>query len=1331
MTRPGSNTDPNPGPPGQPPYEMAGRPEAHPPVAHFADCTQWVVETEDADASLYRTQEQRLFRDFCGKLVYHATGKRPVITVRPKEPIPIPEPWDCVNAWNWGNVWAWIRRKDTPPLRMEVLILDAAGKEHAIGMGSMAYQYWFVMHRKVGDDIPRPARFAGFRFRNGTNTEPRRIYLGPVSFYQERLKPLTFDPWPEKLPFPTRAETILPTNKAAEFENTVLTDGVTTILEYKGADATLTYTLDSSQPFLDGLAVTWQGRKRLLCKGAQITLGNGQVATIRTARSQMDGKVLHLDWLCQAGDVQTTLFAKIHISRKSLILDLAENGSGTIAKIALGRAEGLHEPRTFWVPYLTYGSKNRDPRILLDDGLFVFAQFDWYVSDSSELFGVSGRTGRDWAEFNGGLVYNPKTDGKRNPLRERLFLTASPDVQEVLPTIPNPPSPMREAQADRQWRIRRNSPRPSEIADAKHLRALGLEKVTVRYHEESWRDAGESFTFRTNAAPGRGGDEALKKMVAAVQATGWRVGLYSNYTDFAPVNSYWNEDWVTRTSDGNWLGAWTRCYAPKPMIAVQMQALLAPQIQAKFGENHSYCDVHTCVTPFQRVDYDARVPGAGTFRRTFECFGRLLYNEKFAHKGPVYSEGRNHWWYAGLTDGNYAQMSAPEPPSEPLFVDFDLRKMHPLQMDAGMGSPGMFYRNSKLRNYRQFMATTLAYGHIGFLEAGEADMMRMYYLLQPLQPHYVMKKVESITYDGQPTSQALASGAIDTGRLRVDYEGGTSVWVNGSNEPWIVSVAPEHSRTLPPWGFLGYADGGQVQSMYALLPAIAGERIVSPPVRPADLAHGPDSHYLASAKGFLRTDSLATDGSGVLKREKDGWELIPARESGVFGFDPRLVDCADRPFAVHALAEDGTLGEPVPARWSRGLCYVVRGKDAPFKYRIVPGQGTVPKQAKAEPASLAVLGQSVLVPAANFAKPTGAPWFRWHRSDGVSPKAGDNSWSSRIDISVDGTGYFVSVPADLPPDRLVWLEAWDDDHHYWFDMLTQDALALTASVARRDYQPGEPIEVELKVANRLSQGLSGSLHLAPGTGQMARQDQAVAIPALPPPFPTEWVEPDPNQPPGTVTVKVPWQLPWQTGEANLKASVSVPALKLKTSASLKLKTEVVPRVFQDLLAPDVVWRKGSCSRGEQEREGLDTVYDGSVNVNTASCGKVTRKALFMHPPWGSRQPGYVFAEIPVELPKEPVHLHAFTGLRDGMDSSDGVVFRVLVTPKGKPTQAVFERHHTKLEWQEADVDLSAFAGQDVTLRLVVDCGPADNTTADHSQWGELALVYADSVLRIK
>ena len=38
------------------------------------------------------------------------------------------------------------------------------------------------------------------------------------------------------------------------------------------------------------------------------------------------------------------------------------------------------------------------------------------------------------------MRYLPKTDGLRNNLYERIFITNSPNYEETLPTIANPPS---------------------------------------------------------------------------------------------------------------------------------------------------------------------------------------------------------------------------------------------------------------------------------------------------------------------------------------------------------------------------------------------------------------------------------------------------------------------------------------------------------------------------------------------------------------------------------------------------------------------------------------------------------------------------------------------------------------------------------------------------------------------------------------------------------------------------------------------------------------------------------------------------------------------------
>lgn len=154
------------------------------------------------------------------------------------------------------------------------------------------------------------------------------------------------------------------------------------------------------------------------------------------------------------------------------------------------------------------------------------------------------------------------------------------------------------------------------IAQWQRVARYGMTKIALTDHETGWRDGGES---------------------------------YNNYTDFAPVNEFWHEDMVSRLSDGQWRTAWPRCYNPKPARAVEYEARLAPIIQHKFQLDTAYCDVHTAVRPWSYCDFDARMPGGGTFAATFYAYGEIMLHQKATWNGPVYSEGNNHCYYCGLT----------------------------------------------------------------------------------------------------------------------------------------------------------------------------------------------------------------------------------------------------------------------------------------------------------------------------------------------------------------------------------------------------------------------------------------------------------------------------------------------------------------------------------------------------------------------------------------------------------------------------------------------------------------------------------------------------------
>ena len=438
-----------------------------------------------------------------------------------------------------------------------------------------------------------------------------------------------------------KGQTILPTNKCAKFKNSVKQKGHAYIFSYKGKDSRLKYSVVPQPKSLGDIAIEVNGRVIRPCEGSQIQLIDPNSQWQQVSK-KLDGGKLIVKWQVRVNNVTKFITTTYHIDQKSLIIDMAETEDtpGIVKSIELGYASDAQEYNLIRVPFLNYNYKEA-PRVLDAKGIFVFSQFDWYHSQASRLQADTIGKEDDRTVFNSRALYTPKLDGNRNPLSERLYITASPDFQEMLPNIPNPPSPMEHIMGNRVWLVMNCEDYNCRLSIPARFRACGIEHAAVRYHEPVWRDLGESYTFKTTAAPKQGGDEALKKISADIRSLGWLFGLYSNYTDFITLNPHWNEDWLLLNQYGDWLPSWFRCYSPKPMIGVEQQKNFSPVIHEKFDTNHCYSDVHTAIPMFDRVDYDPRVPGAGTFRRTYECYGRILLGEREAHKGPIFSEGDN------------------------------------------------------------------------------------------------------------------------------------------------------------------------------------------------------------------------------------------------------------------------------------------------------------------------------------------------------------------------------------------------------------------------------------------------------------------------------------------------------------------------------------------------------------------------------------------------------------------------------------------------------------------------------------------------------------------
>lgn len=893
---------------GQQPYEFTWvqREEDPRTLVGFENLKGWKLELHDgAQGELRRSREQQMWGEHVAKVLYSGTGDESRVVARPPAPIPIPGNFDSIDLWGYGNRWSWVPDPTTPAAEVSILVTDARAKEHKIQLTNIQWKQWWLIHRRVPAkalaEIVWPAAFSGIEIAKASNKDLRPFFCDSLVFYTEELKPLQLKAQPKRnlkpfrgqivglntgegtLPFPTREETILPENFERDYEVSARQTGANQFeFTYKGKDATVIYDYSPVKGVLGEIRARVDGGAPFRpMDGGGIRFGDGaegEVAQGELLSARLNGKAVEVRFRMGSRMVDYQL----QLWGKSLVLDAWCDG-GEAVELRFGKVAGVTNPRLIRVPFISY-TRASIPRVLLsgsaDKPLFTSIWFDWYRTNASAPFmpDEPKLTG-DSAEINGGMRYLARTDGVRNNLYERIFLTVSPNYEEVLPTIANPPSLRQEEGKQVLWTVTELSNFKSDHQTGKRIRSYGLDKIMQHSHEVTWRDEGDSNTLKLHASPQKGGDAALKWYVAAQNEMGWLQGVYTNYTDFCTVNSNWNPDHVVRMADGEWKRAWPRNYSLKPSKAVEFDEYYAVRIKEKYGVKMSYTDVHTAVSPWNFCDFDARVPGAGTLAATFYAYGQLLLNDQRVY-GPTQSEATYQWLYAGLTSGNYGwSYSDLNLLKHPLDAAFMLRKIHPLDAEYGMGYTHYYldgvdpkWRESpKRREYVDlFLATTIGYGNMGWLvrEFGINDpfgieaMARSYYMMQQLQQQYAFVRPKTIEYgarDGRliSASQAHATGEIADSRIHVVYENGTEVYVNrAASGNWNVKDHKGTTVELPPSGWLVF---NPANGFYEVSGNLGGRRI--------DYVRAPEYEFLDGRGSFTEHGGLAATGSVALRRK--------------------------------------------------------------------------------------------------------------------------------------------------------------------------------------------------------------------------------------------------------------------------------------------------------------------------------------------------------------------------------------------------------------------------------------------------------------------------------
>lgn len=601
---------------------------------------------------------------------------------------------------------------------------------------------------------------------------------------------------------------------------TVKLEGDCATLHYEGRDGELDYvwkTSDETSPFgsfllrarmngdreyeiplLSGAAILWTNKVKLA------------PTTVRKRRSAIE-----FDRTFETEDPTfggpATLNVTARLEQKNLILDIACD-KPWIGEFSPGNWGPVAIRRKIPMPY--YG---HPVEYLPAENLFVSRFPDWTASQATSF--------RDERAYYGAL-----TDGSRNKLRERVIFSAAWHLDEVLANIPNPPSPWREYMGRRiVLDIWNGGPFDNTASSLVEMAKSGVRDDYIIFHV--WQRDGydNGLPAHFPARDKQGGDEAMRRLTAKAKELGHRLALHENYVDYYPNYEHFTTNDISLNSDGSLEKAWynpgtkIQSFAVKPGAIMRLAREQSPEIHKRYGTDAGYLDVHSCVPLWFHVDQRAGEPDAGSLQAVWKVHRELFQFSRDTHRGPETGEGNGHWPWSGWLDGVEAQFGTGWPWGEglaaPLLADFNLLRVHPLQINHGQGYYERWYGHTKpwgdsfpVAVFDQYRMQEIVFGHIGFLGH---DFWRKpnvawleQHLVPPVSARHATARLRDVAYHTggiwTDTTEAVKRGAAagltpqeNFGRVRIVYDNGLTIVANGLAADFVWD-----GWTLPPFGWI-------------------------------------------------------------------------------------------------------------------------------------------------------------------------------------------------------------------------------------------------------------------------------------------------------------------------------------------------------------------------------------------------------------------------------------------------------------------------------------------------------------------------------------------------
>ena len=319
------------------------------------------------------------------------------------------------------------------------------------------------------------------------------------------------------------------------------------------------------------------------------------------------------------------------------------------------------------------------------------------------------------------------------------------------------------------------------------------------------------------------GNNQLRQLKTTALQKGYYFALHENYVDayinkksnngFSAVDAALNSDYSPKR---NWLNCESdTSFVISPVNAAKYISTYSNSIKNTIGPNWSYLDVHSAINAFDVIDYNANNIGAGKFSYVVQQYRKLPAILSSYYNGPVEGEGgpKHSFIYVGYFHDLEARLHTADyniyGTKSPLFVDFDLYKMHGKSALHGVGHYNIFYASKPDNMYNagymtidqmlRYMGYELAFGHGGFITKSNVSDHTIqqaqleYNYVYPVQRLYKNATAASINYFKNSILIGDASTYIQNNanyfdinstdfmsQIKVIYSNGVIVWVNAS-----------------------------------------------------------------------------------------------------------------------------------------------------------------------------------------------------------------------------------------------------------------------------------------------------------------------------------------------------------------------------------------------------------------------------------------------------------------------------------------------------------------------------------------------------------------------